>query len=368
MWVLGICTVSPVSGDDKTKICLISKQFYPATIGGAETYMYEIYKRIRDENEITILTYDDVGYEGAEVIHLPKIHFTLTSFLFSTIAGLKARRGGYDIVHINGYWGEFSGLFLKNDIVTVHDVGFVGQKGILNRIRFFILDKVMRNAKKVVTVSERSKKEILKVFKVAEDKIAVIPNGIEIEKYAIPVAPGDGRVILSFGRFARNKGYDCLIDAFKIVNERFKDAHLVIAGYAEDKNYLKELEGKAKAIKNIRIIPDVSESEKPNLFAACDIYCQPSIADEGFGITILEAMASSKPCIATDIFRGVGHLPEEFLVKAGDKDELASRIIEILGSDYKKIGADMRRRAEDYSWDNTAREILRLYREVVMLR
>ena len=360
--------VTLTRGEGETKICLISKQFYPATIGGAELYIYEIYKRIRKENEVTILTYDDVDYEEAEVIHLPEIHFAIRSLLFSIIAGLKARLGNYDVVHINGYWGEFSGLFVKAAIVTVHDVGFLGRKGILNKIRFFLLDKAMRSARKVIIVSERSKKEILRGFKIDEGKIRVIPAGIDPEKYITSAPPGDGKVILSFGRFARNKGYEYLIDAFKIVNERIEDAHLVIAGYAEDKSYITELEDRAEAMKNVQILQNPSEEDKIQLFATCDIYCQPSIADEGFGITILEAMASSKPCIATDIFSGVGHLPEEFLVKAGDKDELASRIIEILNSDYRTIGAEMRRRAEKYSWDNIVRETLSLYREVGALR
>jgi len=62
------------------KICLISKQFYPKTIGGAEVYMYEIYKRIKKDHDITILTYDDVDYEEAEVILY--LNFTSPFHLF----------------------------------------------------------------------------------------------------------------------------------------------------------------------------------------------------------------------------------------------------------------------------------------------
>lgn len=101
-----------------------------------------------------------------------------------------------------------------------------------------------------------------------------------------------------------------------------------------------------------------------SLFAACDIYCQPSISSEGFGISLLEAMASGKPCVATDVFSGVGHVPEEFLVESRNEKELADKIIELLDSDYPRVGMEMRRNVEKYSWDNTIDEILKLYGEV----
>ncbi|HDM36601.1 MAG TPA: glycosyltransferase family 1 protein [Candidatus Syntrophoarchaeum butanivorans] len=356
------------------KICLISKQFYPETIGGAEVYMYEVYKRIRRENEVTILTYDDVDYEEAEIIPVPKVHFILSSFLFSIIAGLKARFGSYDIVHINGYWGEFSGLFVRDPIVTIHDVGFLEKGGVLNRIRFSVLGRVLKSAKKVITVSWKTKEEILRAFDLDGDKIEVIPNGIDTEKYSFPEDMGDeirrrygiddGKIIFSLGRFARNKGYEYLIDAFKDVNQRLKNTHLIIAGYVEDRRYLDELAEMSRGVDNVLLLQEISEDEKLGLFAACDIYCQPSISEEGFGISILEAMASSRPCIATDVFSGVGHLPEEFLVNRGDSRGLANKIIELLSSDYRKIGEKMRRRAENYSWDRTVDEILRVYKEV----
>lgn len=358
------------------KICLISKQFYPKTIGGAEVYMYEIYKRIKKDNNITILTYDDVDYEEAEVIFVPKIHFTISSFLFSIIAGLKARFGDYDIVHINGYWAEFSGLFVRNDIVTIHDVGFLGKKGVLNKIRFFILGAIMKSAKRVITVSEKTKEEILRHFKINEDKIEVIPNGIDLEKYNLGSGEeirkrygiNEKKIIFSFGRFARNKGYEYLIDAFKEVNQKLKNSYLIIAGRAEDRKYLEELEKRAKSIgiNNILLLQNVSEDEKLSLFAACDIYCQPSIAEEGFGIALLEAMASGKAFVATKIFSGIEHIPEEFLVEERSAKELGDRIIQLLNLDYKEIGMEMRRKVEKYSCDNTVDEILKLYREVKM--
>ncbi len=358
------------------KICLISKQFYPKTIGGAEVYMYEIYKRIKKGNNITILTYDDVDYEEAEVIFVPKLHFTISSFLFSIIAGLKAKFGDYDIVHINGYWAEFSGLFVSNNIVTIHDVGFLEnkRKGVLNKIRFFILGEVMKSAKKVITVSEKTKVEILRhfKFKINEDKIEVIPNGIDLEKYLV----GSGeeirkrygitekKIIFSFGRFARNKGYEYLMDAFKEVNQKLKNSYLIIVGRTEDRKYREELEKRAEGINNILLLQNVTEDEKLSLFAACDIFCQPSITEEGFGIALLEAMASGKAFVATKIFSGIEHIPKEFLVEERNAKELADRIIELLNSDYKEIGMKMRRKVEKYSWDNTVDEILKLYRKV----
>lgn len=149
--------------------------------------------------------------------------------------------------------------------------------------------------------------------------------------------------------------------AFKEVNLRFNDASLIIAGAVEDKKYLGELKNMVEGVDNIFLLQNVAEDEKVSLFAACDIYCQPSISSEGFGISLLEAMASGKPCVATDVFSGVGHISEEFVVESRKEKELADKIIELLESDYKRIGMEMRRKAEKYSWDNTIDEILKLY-------
>ena len=356
------------------KICLISRQFYPATKGGSELYMYEIYKRLRSKNEVKILTYDKVDHEGAEVLPFPKLHLIFAP-LFSVIAGLKARSGNYDIVHINAYWSEFAGLFIRKSILTVHDVGLLEEKGILNKIKVFILRKAMEKAEKVVTVSEKEKKRIAENFGIDERKIKVIPNGVDLKKYnpknhgegvREKYGLGDERIILSVGRYSRNKGYEYLIGAIKEVNREFKDACLIIAGVVEDKKYFRELINMVQGVSNMFLLQDITEDEKVSLFAACDIYCQPSISSEGFGISLLEAMASGKTCVATDVFSGVGHVPEEFLVKSRNEKELADKIIELLESDYKRIGMERRRKAERYSWDNTVDEIVKLYKEVMI--
>ena len=374
------------------KICLISRQFYPATKGGSELYMYEIYRRVRKGNEVKILTYDKVEHEGAEVLPFPKIHLIFAP-LFSVIAGLKARLGNYDIVHINAYWSEFAGLFTRSSILTVHDVGLLEEKGILNKIKVFILRKAMEKAKKVVTVSEKEKKRIIENFGIEGEKIKVIPNGVNLEKYN-PKNHEEGvrekyglvgkKIILSVGRYSRNKGYEYLIGAFKKpffkkerftkeklylmnnekISMRFDDVALIIAGAVEDKRYFRELKNMTEGGDNIFFLQNVTEDEKVNLFAASDIYCQPSVSSEGFGISLLEAMASGKPCIATDVFSGVGHVPEEFLVESRNEKELADKIEGLIKSGYKEIGMKMRGKVERYSWDNTTGEILKLYREV----
>jgi len=356
------------------KVCLISRQFYPATKGGSELYMYEIYKRVRKENEVKILTYDKVDHESAEVLPFPKIHLIFAP-LFSIIAGLKARSGNYDVVHINAYWSEFAGLFTRKSILTVHDVGLLEEKGILNKIKAFILRKAMKKAEKVVTVSEKEKSRIAENFGIDKEKIKVIPNGVNLEKYN-PKNHGEGvrekygfgskRIILSVGRYSRNKGYEYLIGAFKKISMRFDDVALIIAGAVEDKRYFRELKNMTEGGDNIFLLQNVAEDEKVNLFATCDIYCQPSVSSEGFGISLLEAMASGKPCIATDVFSGVGHVPEEFLVESRNENELADKIEGLIKSDYKEIGMKMRGKVEKYSWDNTVDEILRLYKEVKM--
>lgn len=256
------------------KVCLISRQFYPATNGGSELYMYEIYKRVRKGNEVKILTYDKVDHEGAEVFPFPKIHL-ISAPLFSVIAGLKARFGNYDIVHINAYWSEFAGLFIRKSILTVHDVGLLEEKGILNKIKAFILQKAMKKADKVLTVSEKENRRIVENFGIEREKIKVIPNGVNLEKYnpknhGVVIRAKYGlrgeRIILSVGRYSRNKGYEYLIGAFKEVSEKFDDAYLIIAGAVEDKRYFRELKNMVRGASNVFFLQNVAEDEKLQSF------------------------------------------------------------------------------------------------------
>jgi glycosyltransferase involved in cell wall biosynthesis len=146
------------------------------------------------------------------------------------------------------------------------------------------------------------------------------------------IAPGS-LLILSLGRLTRQKGYDVLIEAFRLVAAELSEAVLMICGDGDEKSRLKqEIEaiGLQGRIKLPGMVNNIHE-----MLAACDLYVNSS-RWEGLPMTLLEAMAHGKPIVATR----VGGNPEAVragvtgsLVSADDPDSLAEAIIYLLRND-----------------------------------
>lgn len=133
-----------------------------------------------------------------------------------------------------------------------------------------------------------------------KEEIAIVPNGIDYERYKSTVANSSNhsiKTILYLGRLEKRKGIEYLISAYKRLRERRSDVRLVIAGNGVKKKSLERIVQQYK-------IPDVSfpgfikESEKPQLIRDADIFCSPAPYGESFGIVLLEAMAVETPIVA----------------------------------------------------------------------
>jgi len=175
-------------------------------------------------------------------------------------------------------------------------------------------------------------------------------------------------VVLSIGRLIRAKGFDILIDEFASFAEKAKEASLLIAGYgSEQKNLIRKASmlGIADRVNIIGRYPNLSE-----LLKSCDCYVMPS-RQEGFGLSILEAMANGLPVIGNK----VGAVPE--IIENGvnglsfsirNKGELASRILDIYNDKKKSLiyGENARKTAlEKYHVKNTSQKYEELYRKLL---
>ena len=226
-----------------------------------------------------------------------------------------------------------------------------------------------------IPCSEVAGKEMKKRFKVPDDKMKVIPNGIDccaIRK--VKAKKNKGTTILSVGRLTRQKNYPVAIEAFnEICSEKL---HYDIVGEGED-----EKELKAMAINNnIRFLGVMPREDVLSLTAGADIICMPSLW-EGLSIYMMEAFALGKPMMLSDIpsFREVlGEkeleyedfriCPWGYLVKnsseayrAAMKDFITSNRKE----DMQKASYEI---AEKFDIDNTAKTYAEVYRAVLIER
>jgi glycosyltransferase involved in cell wall biosynthesis len=176
------------------------------------------------------------------------------------------------------------------------------------------------------------------------------------------------------GRKTAGKGAEHLIDAMESVWREMPSVRLVMAGQQDSAHaaVIKErLQRAGAGHPGVVIdIDDFAEEEKPEIYAACDVFVMPSNTDS-FGIVYLEAWASGKPVIAcTDTPQETIIDPWEdgLLVRYGDARELAKAIIRLLSEDGLRLrmGENGRKKVlTNYAWEIAAAQVRELYRELV---
>jgi phosphatidylinositol alpha-mannosyltransferase len=198
----------------------------------------------------------------------------------------------------------------------------------------------------------------------------VIPNGIDTDLFhpAAPLPPGmerDVPTILFLGRFDPRNGLSTLIESFRRVKGRSREARLVVVGDGPLRNhYYKQ----ARGLSDITFVGSVLQ-ERPSYYANSTVYACPT-TKASFGITLLEAMACETPIVCSDIlgFRDVvtdGR--EALMVPSGDRDAIADALVRVLENPSlaRRLGATGRANALDYSWSSVTTQVLEVYQSVL---
>jgi len=211
--------------------------------------------------------------------------------------------------------------------------------------------------------------------------VIIIPNGVDCERFNPKNDGGEirarynlegSKVILFVGaltRWHRYKGLDVLIKAFAEIQDQVKEARLLVVG---DGDLKPEYQALSSPIAQKAIFAgNVDDNELPNYYAASDILILPSLdRSEGFGLTLLEANATGKPVVASN----VGGIPSVvrdgvngLLVPPRDEEALAETIINLLKDEGRlhEIGLNGRRVAEAHDWKHIAKKTEELYGEVL---
>lgn len=235
--------------------------------------------------------------------------------------------------------------FSKKCVVLVHDmVSFLGisvhnkKAQTIEKITF---RRAMKNARSVIAVSESTKKDIIKLFPIDEQKISVIHEAIDPEFYE-PVTSSEIEHVMAKYRIESGylfflstleprKNITRLIEAYATASSETHMPPLVMAGgkgweFEMFEKRLKELQPE----NDIQLIGHVDPEDLRALYQASLAYVFPALY-EGFGLTVLEAMASKKPVIVSSS----GPLPEvagegaEY-VDPYDVDDIAEKIVKVV--------------------------------------
>jgi glycosyltransferase involved in cell wall biosynthesis len=235
----------------------------------------------------------------------------------------------------------------------------------------------LNNASKIIALTKKEAEECKKID-IDENKIAIIPNGINLNLYEdLPkrgkfrskyLIKDNERLILYLGRIHTIKGLDLLVKAYAGLLKEFNDVRLVIVG--PDDGFMPYLKRYIKSLKienRILFTGPLYEKEKLTAFIDADVYVLPS-RYEAFPNTVLEAWACGTPVIVTDRCGMADSVDKVGYVVEYNEDQLRDAISKIISNEElrKKIGAESKKLVrKEFSWEKVVGKIEALYKTML---
>lgn len=365
------------------KICLLSTSTPAHRSGGTETHSWNLAGRAAAlGHKVTLITTslgDAAPPEppaGVEVHYLPGTDVSMSRAWMRRWKRASADKISelhsaepQDIVWAEGFAGlghaarsrERTGLPM---ISIVQGFGFRGDiasewadvSSAAGLIRFLLLRQprlllsylpwyrgIMTGSDAIVAVSDESAEELKKEFPSAAGKIRTIYNGVDTSLFSpspeagrtcragLGVSPDEAMVLMT-GTATRQKGFHLGMKAFSLACAGRK-ARLVVAGDGPELADLKRLAEKLGISGKTTFLGPMPNDRLPPLYNAADIYLNPTLRAEGFGIVTAEAMACGKPSVVS-LSGGTGSTIVDnesgFFVRPGDAGEMASRLARLL--------------------------------------
>ncbi|HWM75815.1 MAG TPA: glycosyltransferase family 4 protein [Nocardioides sp.] len=300
---------------------------------------------------------------------------------------LKERAGEFDIAHDNQVLGtgmlDIEGYGLPLITTLHHPITFdrridlsqtrnPWRKVTLRRWSGFLRmqGRVARRARRILTPSETSKRDITKDFGVDPARMQVILLGVD-DGFLPPTEPRvPGRIMAMASADAPMKGISTLLEAFaKLRTER--DVELILVTKPQAGGRTERLIDKLAIGDSVRFAHGLSEVDLVELMGSAEVACVPSLY-EGFSLPTAELMACATPLVVSR----AGAIPEVVgpdglcadLVTPGDVDELRLALERMLDDPERRarMGAAGRRRVQElFSWRAVAEKVARAYEEVI---
>jgi phosphatidyl-myo-inositol alpha-mannosyltransferase len=225
-----------------------------------------------------------------------------------------------------------------------------------------------------ITVSTTALKFVSRYFPA---DYRVIPNGVNLEHFSPNVLPlpqfMDGKQnILFVGRFEKRKGAKFLLRAIPYIRERFPQTRFLFIGEGRLRRGFQKFVEK-QGWQDVVFTGYVSDEDLPRYFASAHVFCSPATGGESMGIVLLEAMASGKPVVASNISgyaTVVNHGVDGLLTTPRNSDELAWAIGYLLENEPLRqqfIRAGLQK-AREYAWPRVAEHIMDYYYELLQER
>lgn len=312
------------------------------------------------------------------IIHPLKAPGYFHPFVILKIAAL-VKRNKYDIIHTQAskdLWMLVPALkILKSRIplILTKQVGsFIVKKDYFHKI-------IYKRITFALAISMVIKKNLLETCPLSEEKVLLLHNGIDVEKFNPDKASGrnireqfglkpDETVIGMMARFSPGKGHEEFLEAAKILNGKNLHLKFLVVGEASrgEDEYMQQIKMKASDQRLGNVIFTGFRSDTPQVLSAMDIFIFPSHA-EAFGIALVEAMAMGKPsvCSNTDGILDIAlDGRTSYLFENRNPGDLASKIQMLIDSPEQRkfFGEEARKRAaEKFNLDRLTDDVIEIY-------
>jgi glycogen synthase len=384
-----------------TTVAMLTWEYPPHLVGGLARHVHALARHLAAQgHQVHVLTRSAPGLpaddmeEGVHVVRVAPCFQEPQDFrlwvchlnfaLMEAGVRLLGELDGPAVLHAHDWLVAYAARGLKNLfrlplIGTIHATEYGRHGGIHDSGQQYINDVewwLTYEAWRVIVCSQAMRTEVRQLFGLSDDKVAVIPNGIDLKPLAaehLPprnqfAAPGE-RLIFHIGRLVPEKGAAVLLEALPLLLRR----HPIKAVIAGTGPYAEEL--KRRALKlglagRVHFAGWVDDATAQALYHYADAAVVPSTY-EPFGIVALEAMAAGAPLVASDVgglAEIVRHGQNGLKAAPGHHRSLAEQIDHVLTDRplARRLALEARREVEErYTWSSIARTTVAAYDDVL---
>jgi len=355
------------------KILYDENVFLTQKVGGISRYHYELYKGMLANGIDADITgkfiknnylLEDINFRKKFIAD----PFALFPYFNKHTTIWKVKNvAKYDILHLTGYYDYLKSVIPKEAkvVVTIHDMIPEKEMAIPNPLKHFFALR----ANKIIAVSEKTKKDIIEILGIAEDKIQVVYHGssLSITQAKQPAKSLPDSYLLFVGQRSGYKNFTSLINGLVSILNQNKSLHLVCAGRRafneQEQNQFKKLGIEDQLIS----FDNIDDDNLAFLYQHAQAFIFPSLF-EGFGIPILEAWSCKAPVLLSDIdcFREIAGKAGYYFDPQSPQD-ITEKINEVLSN--SQLANDLRikgtERLKIYSWQRAVNETIKIYNSLL---
>lgn len=368
------------------KVAHLVRQYYPS-IGGMEEVVKQIalHQSHDSSQKPKIVTLDRLFrnsnarlarsevVDGVEVTRLPfrgSNRYPLCPQVLGSVTDV-------DVIHVHGidfffdYLAATKAIHRKALVASTHGGFFhTNFMSSLKRIYFKTVTRATSLAyDKIIATSNNDGRLFSEV--VADHRLTVIENGVDIERYRDLAAPGRSPALIYFGRWSRNKGLEEIVSLFARLRQIHEEWKLIVAGREYDYNAedLRTMVAAHRLEDAVQIVANPGNRELSTLIGQSSYFISLS-RHEGFGIAPIEAMSAGLIPILSDIppFR---RLVEQsgfgILLDHADTDSAIASIHRLHNAglpEYQRVRNGVKQFSTRYDWSGIAKKYIDVYNEV----